>query len=251
MRLDKFLSNEFGSRNKALRAIQDQRVLVNGKLAEASYNVKETDVLQILPAEEDYVSIGGFKLAKAIHDFSFDATGKTFIDVGASTGGFTDCLLKNNAKKIFCIDVGESQLDKKLVCDKVVIIDNFNARNLTKNMFLDKIDAAVVDVSFISLTYVLAPISNVLEEGGELLALIKPQFECESKSVGKNGILRDKKTHQQIVKKIYDYCISCGLSPIALTNAPIHKDKNLEYVIYCKKCEVAVNFDKLIKNITF
>ncbi|MDE5729342.1 MAG: TlyA family RNA methyltransferase, partial [Clostridia bacterium] len=217
MRLDKFLSDKFSSRTKAAEAIAKGLITVNGNTVSSSYEVKETDIIKISEAEENYVSAGGFKLAKALKDFSFAVNGKIFADVGASTGGFTDCLLQNGAKKVYCIDVGESQLSEKLKDKNIVIIDNFNARNLNKSIFFEELDGVVTDVSFISLTYILGGISNVLSDEKSVIALIKPQFECESRSVGKNGVVRDEKTRLKIIKKIYDFAVSVNLSPQKLT----------------------------------
>ncbi|MDE7264989.1 MAG: TlyA family RNA methyltransferase, partial [Clostridia bacterium] len=191
MRLDKYLTEKYGSRAKASAAIKSGLVLVNGKICAASYEVKQTDKLEFLLAEESFVSAGGFKLSKALKDFGFDASGKIFADVGASNGGFTDCLFQYGAKKVYCIDVGESQLDKSLLDKNVVVIDNFNARNLSKDIFGERLDGVVIDVSFISLTYILEAVSGLLEDGEKVIALIKPQFECESRKVGKNGIVKD------------------------------------------------------------
>lgn len=250
MRIDKFIAERYGSRNKAAKAIENELVLVNGKPVSASYEVKDSDEIEVLQAEENYVSMGGFKLAKALKDFKFDVKDKIFADIGASTGGFTDCLLQNGAKKVYCIDVGESQLDQSLKDKNIVIIDNFNARNLTGDVFGEKLDGAVIDVSFISLTYILGEVASVLDSGKHVLALIKPQFECESRSVGKNGIVRDCKIHKRIIEKIYNFSVSVGLAPKKLTNAPIIKDKNTEYVILLEKdgiCEKNENLLKCIK----
>lgn len=250
MRLDKFLSDRFSSRTKAAEAISKGLVSVNGNRVPPSYEVKETDSVEIAEAEESYVSAGGYKLAKAIKDFGFCVNGKTFADVGASTGGFTDCLLQNGAKKVYCIDVGESQLSEKLKKKNIAIIDNFNARNLDRSLFNEELDGAVIDVSFISLTYILGGVANVLSNGKSVIALIKPQFECESKSVGKNGIVRDEKTRHKIIKKIYDFAVSVNLSPQNLTTAPIVKGKNTEYLILLEKggkCEKIENLLKCIK----
>lgn len=250
MRLDKYLSDTFGSRTKAAAAISKGLVLINGKTAEPSYEFKESDLLQILREEESYVSVGGYKLSKALKDFGFSVQGKVFADIGASTGGFTDCLLKNGAEKVYCIDVGESQLDKSLISSKTVIIDNFNARNLNKNLFSEKLDGIVIDVSFISLTYILNAVSEVLEDGACVLALIKPQFECESRKVGKNGIVRDSKTREKIIFKIFDFAENCGLVPQKLTNAPIIAGKNMEYVILLEKgTQSIINKELLIKSV--
>lgn len=250
MRIDKYLAEKYGSRSKAAKAIENKLVLVNGKPVSSSYEVKKTDEIEFLQAEESFVSAGGYKLAKALKDFNFDVKDKIFADIGASTGGFTDCLLQNGAKKVYCIDVGESQLDPSLKSGNVVIIDNFNARNLDESLFCEKLDGVVIDVSFISLTYILGAVANVLDSGKYVLALIKPQFECESKSVGKNGIVRDGKTHKRIIEKICSFAASVNLAPEKLTNAPIIKDKNMEYVILLKKdgiCEKNENLLKCIK----
>ncbi|HBN12668.1 MAG TPA: TlyA family rRNA (cytidine-2'-O)-methyltransferase [Clostridiales bacterium] len=250
MRLDKYLAERFGSRTKAAAAISEGRVYVNGKSVAPSYEYKESELIEITEAAESYVSAGGFKLAKAIREFGFDAEGKVFADVGASTGGFTDCLLKNGAKKVYCIDVGESQLDKSLLCDKVKVIDNFNARNLTADLFDEKIDGAVIDVSFISLTYILGAVGSILSDGGSVLALIKPQFECECKNVGKNGIVKDEKVHERVISKICRFAVGCSLMPQKITAAPIVRGKNIEYVILLEKnAENYVNEKILIKSV--
>ena len=199
MRIDVYLAQKFGSRTKAATAVNKGLVLVNGKKVTRSYEVKDGDAVEIIEAEENFVSAGGFKLAKALKDFDFCVKDKIFADIGASTGGFTDCLLQNGAKKVYCIDVGQSQLDEKLKVKNVVIIDGFNARNLNGDLFEEALDGAVIDVSFISLTYVFGAVANTLENGKNVLALIKPQFECESRSVGKNGIVRDDKIKAKII----------------------------------------------------
>lgn len=235
MRIDKYLSEKFGSRTKAAAAVRGGSVLVNGKKVDPSYNISETDDLQYIDAEENFVSVGGFKLSKALKDFDFSVKGKIFADIGASTGGFTDCLLQNGAKKVYCIDVGESQLDKSLICNKTVVIDNFNARNLNNNLFSEELDGIVIDVSFISLTYILNAVGQVLNDGTYVIALIKPQFECETRRVGKNGIVKDAAVHKRVVEKIIDFSEQCGFAPIKITNAPIIKGKNIEYLVLLEK----------------
>ena len=234
MRIDKYLTEKFSSRTKAADAIEKGLVLVNGKIVTPSYNVREGDDITFIEAE-NYVSRGGFKLSKAVNDFGLDFKGKVFVDVGASNGGFTDCLFRNGASKVYCIDVGESQLDASLRQKNVVIYDNFNARNLTPDMFGERPDGAVIDVSFISLTYILGAVASVIGEGGEIIALIKPQFECDSRSVGKNGIVKGADKHKKIIAKIYDFAVSIGLSPTGLTTAPIIQGKNIEYLIRLTK----------------
>lgn len=249
MRIDKYLAEKLGSRTKAATAVEKGLVKVNGKTVVRSYEVKEGDEIVVEELEENFVSAGGFKLQKALKDFSFSAEGKIFADIGASTGGFCDCLFKNGAKKVYCIDVGESQLDKSLLSKNIVVIDNFNARNLHAGLFKEDLDGVTIDVSFISLTYILGAVAEVLSEGKCVLALIKPQFECESKSVGKNGIVRDKSMHEKIISKIYDFSLSVGLAPQKLTNAPIIKGKNLEYVVLLKKGAKAEEKEKLLKTV--
>lgn len=250
MRLDKYLASRYGTRTKSARAIMRGLVLVNGKTAEPSLDVDESDVFTFLEAEENYVSVGGFKLAKALRDFSFCVEGGVFADIGASTGGFTDCLFQNGAKKVYCIDVGESQLDKSLKSRNIVIYDNFNARELKKEMFLEPLDGIVIDVSFISLTYILDRAAAALGNGKHIIALIKPQFECESRSVGKNGIVKSVKTRERIIDKICGFSKKCGLAPLKLTTAPEVKGKNIEYLILLEKGgdqSVSENIKKAVK----
>ena len=248
MRIDKILAEKYGSRNKAAAAIDKGYVFVNGKRVNVSYDLKDSDEITFVEPTESFVSVGGFKLSKAIKDFNFIVKDKIFVDVGASTGGFTDCLLQNGAKKIYCVDVGESQLDKSLLCDKIKVIDNFNARNLRLDLFDEKPECAVIDVSFISLTYILEAVASVIPDGGEVIALIKPQFECESKNVGKNGIVKDAKTHEKIITKICEFAYKNKLTPINITNAPIVKGKNLEYLVLLEKNKnISLSIKNLIK----
>ncbi len=249
MRIDKFLSEKLGSRTKAQAAISKGLVLINGKTVSASYDFKDGDSLQILKAEENFVSAGGFKLSKAIKDFGISVSGKIFADIGASTGGFTDCLLQNGAEKVYCIDVGDSQLDSKLKDKNIVIIDSFNARSLHKGLFSEPLDGVVIDVSFISLTYILKAVSDVIEKDKIVLALIKPQFECESRSVGKNGIVRDNKIRLKIIKRICEFANSVKLAPQNITVAPIVKGKNIEYIVYLKKEARPADLDDIFKTV--
>ena len=246
MRLDKLLSEQFGSRTKAAVAISKGLVLVNGVTVQPSYEYKDGDKIDIQPAEESYVSAGGFKLSKALKDFNFSVEGKVFADIGASTGGFTDCLFQHGARKVYCVDIGESQLDKSLLDKDIVVIDNFNARNLTSGLFHEKLDGVVIDVSFISLTYILEGVSNILSDGCHVLALIKPQFECESRKVGKNGIVRDAGVRKKIINKILDFSVKCNLIPQNLTNAPIVNGKNMEYVVLLEKGAECININDVI-----
>ena len=249
MRLDKYLAERFGSRSRAAAAIERGIVTVNGQSRPASYEVKDGDKVDVAEESISFVSAGGYKLYKALNDFGFSAEGKVFADIGASTGGFTDCLLKCGASKVYCIDVGESQLDGSLLDKNVVVIDNFNARDISPDMFNETLDGVTIDVSFISLTYLFEAVCRVLCQTKHVLALIKPQFECGSRSVGKNGIVRGADKHRQIIKKIYESAISHSLAPQALTNAPEVKGKNLEYVILLEKGGTPASFESLLKGV--
>ncbi len=256
MRLDKAVQEHYGSRNKAAQAIQDGLVLVNDKaVTAASYNVKETDEVSFLEPDESYVSAGGYKLAKALKDFVFPVEGAVCADIGASTGGFTDCLFQNGAKKVYCIDVGENQLDKGLLAregQSIVVIDNFNARELSKDLFSDgePLQVVTADVSFISLTYILGAVADVLDSGRHVLALIKPQFECDTRNIGKNGIVRDVKLRRRAVKKVLDFAGGCGLAPLKLTEAPRHEGKNIEYVVLLEKGGNARDTEELMNAVS-
>lgn len=248
MRLDKFLfeNNFYSSRNKAFEAIARGEVFVNGKaVTKPSSDVTENDDIKISSENKPYVSLGGYKLACAVEKFSPEIDGKVFIDVGASTGGFTDCLLRNGAKKVYCVDVGEGLLDKSITADpKVVVMDNTNARFLTEKDFDEKADGIVVDCSFISLEYIIPPLPSLLNESGYILALIKPQFETGGKTHMKHGVLRDDKERYRILEKIYSTIISYGLKFRGLCLATKDDKKNKEYIAYISKSGENVEFDE-------
>ncbi len=250
MRADKFFAERFGSRTKAAEAIEKGLVLINGKPIKPKTEVLETDTVSFVDSEENYVSNGGYKLARALKTFHFSCENKVFADVGASTGGFTDCLLQNGAKKVYAIDVGESLLHESLLGDsRIVVMDNTNARYLTKSAFLDEIDCVVTDVSFISLRLIFPTIKAVLKEDGMSLVLIKPQFECENKHIGKSGIVAPS-AHADIVKKVLNYAAENGLYPVSIVNAPIRKGKNIEYVLQiCTNYRKATAADKIIEDV--
>lgn len=251
MRIDKYLAEKFGSRTKAAEAIERNLVKVNGKSVSPSYEYKDGDTIEFIEPSEKFVSNGGYKLSKALRDFDFSVSGKIVMDVGASNGGFTDCLLQNGAKKVYCIDVGESQLDESLKGNNVVVMDNYNARFLKREDFPEQIDGAVIDVSFISLTYILGGVNSAIADDGFIIALIKPQFECESKKVGKNGIVRDGAVHKKIVNKIYTYAEGLGLGIQNLTNAPEREGKNKEYLILLKKGGKSLPIEQILKYVKF
>jgi 23S rRNA (cytidine1920-2'-O)/16S rRNA (cytidine1409-2'-O)-methyltransferase len=179
------------------------------------------------------------KLEKAIANFDVSVKDKVCTDVGSSTGGFTDCMLQNGAKKVFAIDVGRGQLDWKLRNDpRVICMEKTNIRYVTPEDLGEEIDFSSIDVSFISLTKVLEPIRNYLAKDGEIVALIKPQFEAGREKVGKKGVVREKSTHREVIQKIMDYAMSIGFDLCALDFSPIKgPEGNIEYLIHLKKSE--------------
>ena len=234
MRADKYFAEKFGSRTKAAEAIEKGWVLVNGKAIKPKDEIKETDEIVFIQAEESFVSNGGYKLSKAVKEFSFNCKDKIFVDIGASTGGFTDCLLQCGAKKIYAVDVGESLLHETLVGDsRIVTMEHTNARYLTRSDFSDTIDGVVTDVSFISLRLIFPVIKEILSDEGDAFVLIKPQFECENKNIGKSGIVHPS-AHAKIVEKVLSYAAENGLYPFGIVNAPIRKGKNIEYILHVK-----------------
>lgn len=246
MRADKFFSEKYGSRTKAAEAIEKGLVLLNGKPIKPKTEIENEEGITFLCAKEEFVSNGGYKLDRAIKEFSFLAAGKVFVDIGASTGGFTDCLLQNEAKRVYAVDVGECLLHPSLLEDKrVVVMDNVNARYLQKSDFCEEIDGIVTDVSFISLRLIFPVIKEILKEDGEAFVLIKPQFECEKKHIGKSGIVSPS-AHAGIVKNVLKYLSESCLYAHGIVNAPIRKGKNIEYVLLIKPLEKGKKTDEEI-----
>ncbi len=239
MRLDVYLveAGYFPSRQKAREAVERGDVSVGGKtVLKPSKTVLSGEAVTVSTNDERFVSNGGYKLYKAFQDFKFSPKGLVFADIGASNGGFTDCLLKFGAEKVIAIDVGESQLDKTLACnERVVIKDNFNARYLTAESLGGFVDGVTADVSFISLTYILKNVADVLKDGGVSLLLIKPQFELNAAALNKNGLVTSDALRKSAVKRVYDFALSVGLVPVDFTVAPVKEKKNVEYVIMLKK----------------
>lgn len=237
MRLDNYLveNGYFDSRTKAKQAIERGEILVEGKLiVKSSYEMKGVhDIKRVY--ESEYVSLGGFKLDKALSDFKFNVKDLVVADIGASTGGFTDCLIKNGARKVYAVDLRDDLLHDKLKNDSKVNLIVKNAKDLSTLDFNDKLDLIVADLSFISIVQVLNVFSNLIDNDKYIIILIKPQFETGHRTRFKNGIIRDKKIHKNVCENVYSEAIKCGLSPINLTTAPKNQDKNLEFLILLKK----------------
>lgn len=225
--------------SKAKAFVMAGIVLVNNKRVEkASEIVSEKDVVRLKndPAEKKYVGRGGLKLEKALKEFKIRPKGLECLDVGSSTGGFTDCLLQNDARIVFAVDVGTNQLVWKLRNDpRVIVRENVNARTLTVDDFPAKFDLITIDVSFISVRKILPALKPLLKESGRLLILIKPQFEAAKKDVGKGGIVRITRVRDRVVKQCVEFTESLGFEKLGLTESPITgADGNREFLAYFK-----------------
>ena len=211
------------SREKAKALIMAGAVYVNGqKQLKAGTNVTEDDVIEVRGEKMPYVSRGGFKLEKAMNEFGLTLEGKVCMDIGASTGGFTDCMLQNGAVKVYSIDVGYGQLAWKLRTDeRVVNLERTNFRYVTEEQVPEPVDFASVDVSFISLRIILPVLRERLRDGGQAVCLIKPQFEAGRENVGKKGVVRDKAVHRDVIETITAFALENGFSLLGLTFSPI------------------------------
>ena len=241
-RLDVLLvkRNLADSREKAKALIMSGIVYVNGqKEDKAGTTFDETAPIEVRGNTLKYVSRGGLKLEKAMTHFGVELKDKICMDVGSSTGGFTDCMLQNGAVKVYAVDVGHGQLDWKLRNDpRVVCMEKTNIRYVTHENIPDEIGFSSIDVSFISLTKVLEPVRELLCPGGEVVALIKPQFEAGREQVGKKGVVRDKSVHLEVIKKVLEYALSIGFSVLNLEFSPIKgPEGNIEYLAHLKKQE--------------
>ncbi|MDY5846969.1 MAG: TlyA family RNA methyltransferase [Bariatricus sp.] len=240
-RLDVLLvkRNLASSREKAKAIIMSGNVFVDGQREDkAGTTFPEEVSIEIKGHTMPYVSRGGLKLEKAMKNFDVSMQDKVCTDVGSSTGGFTDCMLQNGARKVFAIDVGRGQLDWKLRQDeRVVCMEKTNIRYVVPEDLGEPIDFSSIDVSFISLTKVLLPIRNYLKEDGEIVALIKPQFEAGREKVGKKGVVREKSTHVEVIEKVTEYAVSIGFMVKALEFSPIKgPEGNIEYLVHLQKC---------------
>ena len=239
-RLDVLLTEKkfFDSRARAKAMIMAGKILVNGqKVDKAGTLVPSDAAIKILGEEMPFVSRGGLKLQKALDVFKIILSGKIAIDVGASTGGFTDCMLQRGAKKVYAIDVGYGQLAWKLRSNvRVVNFERTNIRNVTREDFLDEIDFVSIDVAFISLEKVLPVVFDVLKDSGEVVALIKPQFEAGREHVGKRGVVRDKKIHAAVIEKILNFAADVGFGIRGLDFSPVKgPEGNIEYLAHLAK----------------
>ena len=240
-RLDVLLTEQgfAESREKAKTIIMSGIVYVNNqKEDKAGAMFPEDCSIEVRGQTLRYVSRGGLKLEKAMKSFSISLQDSICMDVGASTGGFTDCMLQNGAKQVFAVDVGHGQLDWKLRNDpRVVCMEKTNIRYVTKDQIGGvELDFASIDVSFISLTKVLPPVYEMLREKGEVVALIKPQFEAGREKVGKKGVVRDRSVHKEVIEKILDYAPTAGFAVLGLTYSPVKgPEGNIEYLVrLCK-----------------
>ena len=241
-RLDVLLvkRNLVESREKAKAIIMSGNVFVEGQREDkAGSTFDESVQIEVKGQKLPYVSRGGLKLEKAMANFDVHLQDKVCTDVGSSTGGFTDCMLQNGARKVFAIDVGHGQLAWKLRQDeRVVCMEKTNIRYVTPEDLGEKIDFSSIDVSFISLTKVLLPIRNYLKDDGQIVALIKPQFEAGREKVGKKGVVREISTHYEVIEMVLSYAISIGFQVLALDFSPIKgPEGNIEYLVHLQKSE--------------
>ncbi len=227
------------SREKAKALIMSGIVYVNDqKEIKAGRDIKDDDVIEVRGSALKYVSRGGLKLEKAMQSFPIDLNEKFCMDIGASTGGFTDCMLQNGASKVYSIDVGYGQLAWKLRSDeRVVNLERTNFRYVTKETIPEDIDFASVDVSFISLKLILPVMHTLLKDGGEAVCLIKPQFEAGRENVGKKGVVRDPAIHETVIKTIAEFANEQCFEVLGLEHSPVKgPEGNIEYLMYIKKC---------------
>ena len=228
----------FSSREKAKATIMAGCVYVDGQKEDKAGMKFDTDSqIEVRGHALPYVSRGGLKLEKAVNLFGLDLEGKVCMDIGASTGGFTDCMLQKGAAKVYSIDVGHGQLDWKLRNDpRVVCMERFNARELSAEDLPQVPDFASIDVAFISLRLILGPVFNTLSQSGSVAALIKPQFEAGREKVGRKGVVRDPAVHEEVINHVLDFAAETGFSCAGLTFSPITgPEGNIEYLAYLVK----------------
>ncbi|MBN2167758.1 MAG: TlyA family RNA methyltransferase [Actinobacteria bacterium] len=240
IRLDAYLCQEgyFNSRSEARAAVMEGHVFIGGNSnIKPGTQVTGDENITVKYPESTFVSRGGIKLKKALDYFDISPDGKVALDIGSSTGGFTDCLLSRGASRVIAVDVGKGQLHWKLRNDpRVMVLEGVNARYLTREDIPEKPSIATVDVSFISLTKVLDAISSVLANEAEIVALVKPQFEAGREKVGKGGVVRDIETHIEVLSEIVCWISSRSLSAVDVTESPVKGPKgNIEFFLHLKK----------------
>ena len=255
-RLDVLLVNRglAETRNKAQAIIMSGIVYVDGvKEDKSGQKFDENAAIEVRGSTLKYVSRGGLKLEKAMENFNVAVEGKICMDVGSSTGGFTDCMLQNGAVKVYSVDVGTGQLAWKLRQDeRVVVMENTNIRYVVPEDIEEKPEFASIDVSFISLAKVLIPVYNLLSGGGQVVCLIKPQFEAGREQVGKHGVVRDKSVHIEVIDRVIEFAVSQRFEVLNLDFSPIKgPEGNIEYLLHLRKHDNdEVIFDKLSVNIS-
>ena len=230
------------TREKAKALIMAGSVYLNGQKAlKGGAAVKDTDIIEVRGAVNPYVSRGGLKLHKAVQNFGLSLEGCVCMDIGASTGGFTDCMLSNGAAKVYAIDVGYGQLAWKLRCDeRVVNMERTNFRYVTHEQIPEQVDFASVDVSFISLRKILPVMRELLRDGGRAVCLIKPQFEAGRENVGKKGVVRDRAVHESVVAAITEFAVESGFNVCNVDFSPIKgPEGNIEYLMLVEKSDSA------------
>ena len=233
------------SREKAKALIMAGQVYVNGQKAQKSGDtVKDADVLEVRGEKMPYVSRGGYKLEKAVAAFALNLSDCVCMDIGASTGGFTDCMLQNGAKKVYAIDVGYGQLAWSLRSDKrVVNLERTNFRYVTREQVPEEIDFASVDVAFISLRLIVPVMHELLKADGQAVCLIKPQFEAGREHVDKKGVVRDRAVHETVVRELCAFLLESGFSLLHLDYSPIKGPQgNIEYLIHIRKSDAPQSF---------
>lgn len=227
------------SREKAKVIIMSGKVFVNGQREDKAGSTFDPEkiTIEVKGNTLKYVSRGGLKLEKALQNFELTVDGKICMDIGASTGGFTDCMLQNGAKKVYSVDVGHGQLDWKLRNDeRVVCMEKTNFRYMQPQDIEDVLEFASVDVSFISLTKILLPARRLLTDNGQMVCLIKPQFEAGRDKVGKKGVVRDEKVHEEVIRKILIFAGIVGFDVLDLSFSPIKgPEGNIEYLVHLQK----------------
>ena len=257
-RLDILLVNKglAPSREKAKAMIMEGNVFVDNNREDKAGSTFDVNAnIEVKGNTLKYVSRGGLKLEKAMTHFGITLEGKVCMDIGASTGGFTDCMLQNGAVKVYAVDVGYGQFAWKLRQDeRVVCMEKTNIRYVVPEDLEGPAAFSSIDVSFISLTKVLLPVRNLLTEDGEIVCLIKPQFEAGREKVGKKGVVRDPKVHEEVIEKVRDYAMSISMEPCHLSFSPIKgPEGNIEYLLHLKKhpegTEVPMSLDISVEDV--